>query len=287
MWYAQARYYAPKVGRFTSEDPWSGTQVVPNTMNPYPYVLNNPLKYVDPLGLAPGDYNVKEYLKTPNSNNPVNATTQQVTSKETSGADWSCRERQKVFKGAGAQAELSLSIGTVGLEIIWYNKDNMEAVEGVNYYEPVIYVYSGIDVGVNDQHMKVIQEGVQSFLKNLKESLNVKSQLGGSLSIVTVWGDDRFKTPDDYKGDFISKTIVVKNAKVSTAVDPDGKVRTFSAGVSSSVFSISSGASYYWRLDEVAEEMNLDWLKDYTSQQISDTSRERKKEGKKHERAKR
>ncbi|MBB6217238.1 RHS repeat-associated protein [Anaerosolibacter carboniphilus] len=57
MWYAQARYYEPKIGRFISEDPWSGTQVQPNTMNPYPYVLNNPLKYVDPLGLAPKKWN--------------------------------------------------------------------------------------------------------------------------------------------------------------------------------------------------------------------------------------
>ncbi|MHB1167440.1 MAG: RHS repeat-associated core domain-containing protein, partial [Carboxydocellales bacterium] len=53
LYYANARYYMPEVGRFISEDPWNGTLAQPNTLNPYPYVLNNPLKYVDPLGLSP------------------------------------------------------------------------------------------------------------------------------------------------------------------------------------------------------------------------------------------
>ncbi len=48
LWYTQARYYMPEIGRFISEDPWKGTILTPTTMNPYPYVLNNPLKYVDP-----------------------------------------------------------------------------------------------------------------------------------------------------------------------------------------------------------------------------------------------
>ncbi|MHB1167463.1 MAG: RHS repeat-associated core domain-containing protein, partial [Carboxydocellales bacterium] len=58
LYYANARYYMPEVGRFISEDPWNGTLAQPNTLNPYPYVLNNPLKYVDPLGLSPqtGDW---------------------------------------------------------------------------------------------------------------------------------------------------------------------------------------------------------------------------------------
>ncbi len=53
LYYAQARYYDATVGRFTAKDPWKGTLETPVSMNPYPYVLNNPLKYVDPLGLSP------------------------------------------------------------------------------------------------------------------------------------------------------------------------------------------------------------------------------------------
>jgi RHS repeat-associated protein len=51
--YAQARYYASGQGRFTSPDPLlsSGQAAQPQTWNRYAYVLNNPLKFVDPLGL--------------------------------------------------------------------------------------------------------------------------------------------------------------------------------------------------------------------------------------------
>ncbi|WP_366922790.1 RHS repeat-associated core domain-containing protein [Metallumcola ferriviriculae] len=56
LYYANARYYMPEIGRFISEDPWNGSLFNPNTLNKYPYVLNNPMKYVDPLGLRPLDW---------------------------------------------------------------------------------------------------------------------------------------------------------------------------------------------------------------------------------------
>jgi len=50
LYYYNARYYDPQIGRFISAD-----TVVPNPANPqafnrYSYCLNNPLKYVDPSG---------------------------------------------------------------------------------------------------------------------------------------------------------------------------------------------------------------------------------------------
>jgi RHS repeat-associated protein len=50
--FAQARYFASTQGRFTSVDPAleSGRPSLPQTWNRYAYVLNNPLKYVDPNG---------------------------------------------------------------------------------------------------------------------------------------------------------------------------------------------------------------------------------------------
>ncbi|MDQ4683002.1 RHS repeat-associated core domain-containing protein, partial [Stenotrophomonas maltophilia group sp. RNC7] len=51
LWYAQARYYMPEIGRFILEDPYPSRLLIPNSFNPYTYVLNNPLKYIDPLGL--------------------------------------------------------------------------------------------------------------------------------------------------------------------------------------------------------------------------------------------
>jgi len=48
-YYMRARYYDPAVGRFISEDPigFDGEDV-----NLYGYVLNNPVIFVDPMGLA-------------------------------------------------------------------------------------------------------------------------------------------------------------------------------------------------------------------------------------------
>lgn len=51
--FAQARYYAKNFGRFNSPDPLlsSGRIRVPQSWNRYSYVLGNPIKYSDPLGL--------------------------------------------------------------------------------------------------------------------------------------------------------------------------------------------------------------------------------------------
>ncbi len=45
--YYRARYYDPKIGRFISEDPLGFDDGV----NFYTYVANNPVKFLDPLGL--------------------------------------------------------------------------------------------------------------------------------------------------------------------------------------------------------------------------------------------
>jgi hypothetical protein len=52
MWYAKARYYNSDLGRFAAEDPLKGTIGDIQSLNLYPYVVNNPLKYVDLDGRA-------------------------------------------------------------------------------------------------------------------------------------------------------------------------------------------------------------------------------------------
>lgn len=51
--FAQARYYNPTHGRFTSADPLTASASIrnPQTFNRYTYVLNSPYKFIDPLGL--------------------------------------------------------------------------------------------------------------------------------------------------------------------------------------------------------------------------------------------
>jgi len=45
------RWYCPKIGRFLSIDPHPGYLWKPQTLNPYLYCHNDPVNYVDPLGL--------------------------------------------------------------------------------------------------------------------------------------------------------------------------------------------------------------------------------------------
>ncbi|MBI4752445.1 MAG: RHS repeat-associated core domain-containing protein [Acidobacteria bacterium] len=51
--FAQARYYTNALGRFQSTDPFggSGKTINPQTWNRFTYCLNNPVNFVDPLGL--------------------------------------------------------------------------------------------------------------------------------------------------------------------------------------------------------------------------------------------
>ncbi|CAM3317572.1 type IV secretion protein Rhs [Paenibacillus taichungensis] len=48
--YLRARWYNPGEGRFLNEDTYNGELDDPLTQNLYTYVLNNPLRYVDPTG---------------------------------------------------------------------------------------------------------------------------------------------------------------------------------------------------------------------------------------------
>lgn len=51
LYYYRARYYDPVLGRFLSPDPAAPRLRQPQTLNPYLYVRNNPLRYIDPMGL--------------------------------------------------------------------------------------------------------------------------------------------------------------------------------------------------------------------------------------------
>ena len=52
LYYYNARYYDPTIGRFISADTIVPDPTKPQALNRYSYVLNNPLKYVDPTGLT-------------------------------------------------------------------------------------------------------------------------------------------------------------------------------------------------------------------------------------------
>jgi RHS repeat-associated protein len=50
LYYYNARYYDPTIGRFISPDTMIQNPANPQCFNRYSYCLNNPLKYTDPSG---------------------------------------------------------------------------------------------------------------------------------------------------------------------------------------------------------------------------------------------
>ncbi|MEA3342263.1 MAG: RHS repeat-associated core domain-containing protein, partial [Chloroflexota bacterium] len=50
--YLRARHYAPRLGRFTQRDPWTGDYQRPQTLNLYSYVENNAVNFTDRTGLC-------------------------------------------------------------------------------------------------------------------------------------------------------------------------------------------------------------------------------------------
>ena len=62
FYYFGARYYDPSIGRFLSKDPMPRLQASmnPQRINLYAYVVNNPFRYIDPLGLWEIDLKTSE-----------------------------------------------------------------------------------------------------------------------------------------------------------------------------------------------------------------------------------
>jgi RHS repeat-associated protein len=50
--YAIFRYHSNRLGRFLTPDPLARSVASPQSLNRYSYVLNNPVNFIDPLGLA-------------------------------------------------------------------------------------------------------------------------------------------------------------------------------------------------------------------------------------------
>lgn len=63
--YFISRYYSSVQGRFTSADALLGKRRDPQSLNRYAYVLNNPLKFIDPLGYLAQDPKKPQKLPEP------------------------------------------------------------------------------------------------------------------------------------------------------------------------------------------------------------------------------
>jgi len=65
--YAQQRYYAPALGRFTTPDPYQASAAIarPQSWNRYAYVENDPVNFVDPGGEADFEVTKVEHIYDP------------------------------------------------------------------------------------------------------------------------------------------------------------------------------------------------------------------------------
>jgi hypothetical protein len=50
--YLRARYYSVEKGHFLQRDTWRGNLITPLSLNPWLYVLGNPVNFIDPSGLC-------------------------------------------------------------------------------------------------------------------------------------------------------------------------------------------------------------------------------------------
>jgi RHS repeat-associated protein len=58
LYYLKSRFYDAKIARFTQSDSYTGNNSDPLSLNLYTYVLNNPLRYLDPTGMIPNEIKI-------------------------------------------------------------------------------------------------------------------------------------------------------------------------------------------------------------------------------------
>jgi RHS repeat-associated protein len=117
--YAQARYYSSTQGRFTSPDPLPASAVIsnPQSFNRYTYTLNNPLRYVDPLGLDAqnpweGLDDKTRRLLAPKLTSVANSSS--ITDEELSAAGKAFADKVKVYNNGVLDVDATnTKIGTV------------------------------------------------------------------------------------------------------------------------------------------------------------------------------
>ncbi len=78
MYYAKARFYSADDKRFVAMDPIKGSVVAPLSLVSYLYCVDNPLRYVDPLGLELVGVNRVEFFLSSPSNFDIDASTMDV-----------------------------------------------------------------------------------------------------------------------------------------------------------------------------------------------------------------
>ena len=140
--------------------------------------------------------------------------------------------------GYGFQIELCVGWATFGVEFVWYIVSSIR--KGRAWYIPYVYLYGG--GGLSGDLTRMISKITQnpSMLFNPKKL----TKASASISIFAIFGyTGKFNTPKDYEGWFSGASATVWNVKAYTAWC--GTCFVVGAGLSTSKFSVSAGATYY------------------------------------------
>ena len=140
--------------------------------------------------------------------------------------------------GYGFQIELSVGWTTLGVELVWYTVSSIR--QGRAWYVPYVYLYGGGGLSSDLTNM------ISKITKNPNMLFNPKkiTKADASISIFAIFGyTGKFNTPKDYEGWFSGVSATVWNVKAYTAWC--GTCFVVGAGVSTSKFSASTGATYY------------------------------------------
>ena len=205
--YYRARYYDPLIGRFISQDPFSGgpddarisyenkmtsrlngefTQYNsfrdPHTFNRYVYVKNNPIRYIDPLGLRTvivhGTWSKGEWAR---KGTPFNKAVSKTYGEQAEVFEWSGENSDKARRSAAAQLAAKYS-----------NLEKDEKLNVVGYSHGGNVSLLATEKGLKIDRLTTIATPVRSSYKgnskNIGKHFNVFSPyddvqtLGGSLN---------------------------------------------------------------------------------------------------------
>ena len=208
MYYLQSRYYNPAVGRFVNGDTTT---------------------YLDSFS-APNSSNLFSYC----FNDSINK---------------GDPDGDAPFLGWGLQLEGSFMGLSGGIELIWF-KNIAKSMYG-NRNLPCVYCYGGLSYNFKGENAWNIKSLI-SFVKD--EALRAFSskrkaawKIGGGLSLCAFMIYGKITSPEGYKGPFITVGGTLFHVKAYVSTAPNGSVRSYGIGVSSSKFGFSPiSASYYF-----------------------------------------
>ncbi len=159
QYYLRARYYAPQVGRFITEDSYRGDPSSPLSLNLYSYCRNNPILYTDPsghiyiIGWSYGRHDVEEYEQYIANNRKENISVDGSTddwddtiwndfTKRSSFARAAYTKKQELLNMGVPESDIDVQRidGEDDLEETWDMWAGYNLIEGLDFYS---HGYSG------------------------------------------------------------------------------------------------------------------------------------------------